>query len=192
MYKKTKNTAIGAQLVRLLVRQFPGKVDLLNSVINDEIIAIHLDQSVAKEAGFVVNAFLTAWDKAHQIGYFEGVKTATEEYQKNILEVIESTSNEAYNRGYRNGTDDEWENSAIPSDAYDLEVFAVQPSSDFETGKQAFIGFKHDVDGQPNFNFIQVQFAVPNLTIKKKINEETRSKNLCATSSHDYGELKSH
>jgi hypothetical protein len=170
MYKKTKNTTLGAKLLRFLIREFPGKVDLENSVINDEVIAIHLDPSIIKEASHAMRAFLIAWEEGHKIGYFEGVETATKQYQQNLLEVIEQTSTEAYERGYRNGAEDEWGASIIPSDAFDIEVFAVQPSNDFETGKQAFIGFKYLDQDEPQFEYTQVQFAAPNLTIKPKIN----------------------
>lgn len=187
MYNKTKNTTLGAKLLRFIIREFPGKVDLENTIIDDEVIAIHLDPSVIKEASHAMRAFLLAWEESHKIGYFEGVETATKQYQENLIEVIEQTSTEAYERGYRNGAEDEWSASIIPSDAFDIEVFAVQPSNDFETGKQAFIGFKYLDDGEPQFHFEQVQFSAPNLTIKNKINDTKGQHNSCNLQAKDYG-----
>lgn len=128
-----------------------------------------------------IEAFFTAWDIAYNQGYYDSAKVASEEYARNIHEVVIATHAAGYNQGFADGSevgfdtgiDQELHASIIPSDAYDIEVFAVKPSQDFESGKQAFIGYKFlDGDSQEQFKFVQVQFAAPNLQIKSKINEK--------------------
>jgi len=131
-----------------------------------------------------VDAFLYAYILGHNTGYAGAMKRAAKEYEKNIHEVstamyaagFEQGKQEGFEEGNENGfalgINAEWGESIIPSNAYDVEVFAVKHSQDFESGKQAFIGYKFDLDGQPQFHFVQVQFSAPNLTIKPKINEQ--------------------
>lgn len=125
-----------------------------------------------------IEAFFTAWDAAYGEGYADASKVAAVEYSKNIQEIVMKVSAASHNEGFAagveqgfdTGVDQERIASYIPSDAYDIEVFAVQPSHEFPTGKQAFIGYKFDIDGQTQFHFIQASFAVPNVTTKPKIN----------------------
>jgi hypothetical protein len=110
-------------------------------------------------------------DKHFEEGYKKG---STDQAIKDS-DYINTEKPKSFNSGYAMGQEDERANSYIPSDAYDVEVFAVQPSADFATGQQAFIGFKYDIEKQPQFGFIQVQYSVTN-PIKKygndKINNE--------------------
>jgi hypothetical protein len=115
-------------------------------------------------------AFFTAWDFGYSQGSIDTLTRASEEYRKNIQEIVLKVSGASYNEGFAAGADDgfgrgveeEMNDSVIPSDAYDIEVFAVKPSHEFESGQQAFIGYKFDLNGQPQFHFVQMQFAATN------------------------------
>lgn len=131
-----------------------------------------------------IEAFFSAWDLGFNTGYSGAMKIASEEYTRNIHEVVIATHATGYNQGFADGSevgfdtgiDQEINASVIPSDAYDIEVFAVQNSHTFESGKQAFIGYKFlNADDKEEFKFIQVQFAVPNMQFKSKINEKNNS-----------------
>jgi hypothetical protein len=144
--------------------------------INLSVYHEHIDSTVAE-----IEAFLKAWDLGFQSGYSNASKVAAEEYQRNIHEIVIATHATGYNQGFADGSevgfdtgiDQELHASIIPSNAYNIEVFAVQPSHEFETGKQAFIGYKFlDGEDKEQFHFVQVQFAVPNLQTKSKINEK--------------------
>jgi hypothetical protein len=136
-----------------------------------------------------VLAFLTALNVGYEKGYHTASHKASEEYNKNISDIIPQIHAAGYNQGYAEGYDEgiatEMENSIIPSNAYDLEVFAVRPSQDFESGKQAFIGYKFDLEEQPQFHFTQVEFTAPNLTLKSKINDSQLSAKV--SEKKDYG-----
>lgn len=143
----------------------------------------------------VIWAYVNGHYAGEHSGYFKGVRKSETEFAKNIAIAIDQAFEDGrakgYDEGYKDGHEDgqlaEMENSIIPSDAYDIEVFAVQPSSDHQSGQQAFIGYKFDVDDEPQFHFAQVQFAVPNLQIKNKINDEKIDNKLLKTSSNIAG-----
>lgn len=118
-----------------------------------------------------VEAFFKAWDLGFENGWYNSAKNASDEYVKNINEIVLQTYAAGLNEGleqgkkigFQHGMEREWRDSIIPSDAYDIEVFSVQPSNDFETGLQALVGFKVPNKGEGNsFHFIQIQFSVTN------------------------------
>jgi hypothetical protein len=119
--------------------------------------------------------FQEIWGLGYQTGVKEAQVRASRQYEQNLAQVIREVSVASYNeghadgqqKGYDEGQCQELTEAIIPSDAYDIEIFSVQPSHEFKTGLQAFIGFKYLVGEQEQFHFVKVQFAagIPNKKI---------------------------
>lgn len=117
--------------------------------------------------------------KAFMRGYTQGMQS-----QANAdLKVLQ----EGYDKGYRKGFIEGGNNAIIPENAYDIEVFAVQPAPGFPSGQQAFIGFNRiTADGNNQFSFIQIQYSVTNPN-KKYGNKENIEENIpcnCSNGKH--------
>lgn len=94
---------------------------------------------------------------------------------------ITEAKNEGYSLGIEAGRNAELAEAIIPSDAYNVEVFAIKPADD-GNGEQAFIGYQFKCNNTEQFRFVQVKIAVTNPSNKygnnSKINEDKGNKNI--------------
>lgn len=166
-------------LIQYFKKKYPNQLYPTGSKVTDTYMTytVLFPESFTPE----IEAFFAAWDVAFNEGWINSAKKASEEYTKNVQEVLVASYTGGYNEGlskginegFEEGVDTERDHSVIPSDAYDIEVFSVQPSQDHPSGWQAFVGYKFDLEGQPQFHFTQIGFTVPNLQPKTKINVTT-------------------